>query len=151
ATLRVGDVDCTFDVIPTSVWRAGLAEPTWGTTYTKTENIAVHHGAGGVTISTYEQGLATISQYYSLHRNTNDWGDIGYNYLIGPDGSIFQGREVTPDKTYTSDYIMGAHLCSMNSNSMGICIMGDYTNLLPSAKALESLYKIIKWKAKKDN
>ncbi|MFC6997242.1 N-acetylmuramoyl-L-alanine amidase [Rufibacter roseus] len=150
AALRTGDGDCTFDVIPTSVWRAGLAEPTWGTTYTKTENIAVHHGASA-NISTYEQAVTTIRQYYLLHRNTNGWGDIGYNYLIGPEGSIFQGREVKPGTSFTSDYIMGAHLCAMNSNSMGICIMGDFTNVLPSAKALESLYKLIKWKAKKDN
>nr|WP_225986624.1 N-acetylmuramoyl-L-alanine amidase [Rufibacter sp. LB8] len=127
-----------------------MIQPTYTPSFTQTEIVAVHHGASA-NISTYDQAVATIRQYYLLHRNTNGWSDIGYNYLIGPEGTVFQGREVKAGQNFTSDYIMGAHLCQKNVGTMGICLMGDFTNVLPSAKTLESLFKLIKWKMKKDN
>ncbi|MGV3540890.1 MAG: N-acetylmuramoyl-L-alanine amidase [Rufibacter sp.] len=145
--MRLGDGACAFDVVPTSAWRAGLAAPTYTRSFTQTKHVAVHHAAGSNTATDHYKVVRDI---YLYHRNSNGWSDIGYNYLIAPDGTIFQGRD-NPTGSFDHDYVLGAHLCSNNSNAMGICMLGDYTSTLPTPKAMESLYKVIKWKVKKDN
>ncbi|MFC6997243.1 N-acetylmuramoyl-L-alanine amidase [Rufibacter roseus] len=155
-TLRTGDGNCSFEVVPPSVWRAGLNQPSYTPGFSTTNVIAVHHGASANTAPTYEESLRVLRSYYTYHTTPkanggNGWSDIGYNYLIGPDGTIFLGREKLSWQTRDSDEIIGAHLCAMNTNTMGICMIGDYSNQMPTAKALESLYKLIKWKAEKSN
>jgi N-acetyl-anhydromuramyl-L-alanine amidase AmpD len=44
------------------------------------------------------------------------WTDIGYHFLIGHDGKIYQGRPET---------VVGAH-ASPNTNAVGICCLGNY-------------------------
>ncbi|WP_048921586.1 N-acetylmuramoyl-L-alanine amidase [Rufibacter radiotolerans] len=144
---REGNGECAFEVVPTSVWRAGLAEPTYTRSYTATKHVAVHHAAGSNTATDHYKVVRDI---YLYHRNSNGWSDIGYNYLIAPDGTIFQGRD-NPAGNFDHDYVLGAHLCSNNSNAMGICLLGDFTNTLPTQQAMDALYKVIKWKTKKDN
>lgn len=157
-TMRTGNGDCEFEVVPTSVWRKGLKQPTYTPGFSTTNVIAVHHGDSPNTAPTYEEGMRVLRGYYTYHTTAkptgNGWSDIGYNYLIGPDGTIFQGREKLDSQTgegQDSDNIIGAHLCGINTNTMGICMIGRYTYEMPTAKALESLYKIIKWKAEKSN
>jgi len=48
-----------------------------------------------------------------------EWADIGYNFLVGEDGNVYEGRGW--DK-------QGAHSKLFNSKSIGICIIGDYTS-----------------------
>lgn len=47
------------------------------------------------------------------------WSDIGYNFLVGEDGNVYEGRGW--DK-------QGAHSKPFNSKSIGICIIGNYTS-----------------------
>jgi hypothetical protein len=156
--LRVGEGDCAVEVVPTSVWRSGLNQPTYTPGFAATRVVAVHHGDSPNTAPTYAESLRIIRSYYTYHTTPapggNGWSDIGYNYLIGPDGTVFQGREKLASQTapsQDSDYIIGAHLCAKNTGAMGICMLGRYTSEMPTAKALESLYKLIKWKVAKDN
>ncbi|WP_192822000.1 N-acetylmuramoyl-L-alanine amidase [Rufibacter sp. LB8] len=155
-TLRTDNSDCAIQVVPPSVWRTGLIQPNYTPGFSTTNVIAVHHGDSPNTAPTYEEGLRVLRSYYNHHTSPsgNNWSDIGYNYLIGPDGTIFLGREKLASQTGTgqeSDKIIAAHLCAKNTNTMGICLIGRYTSEMPTAKTLESLYKLIKWKAAKDN
>ncbi len=59
---------------------------------------------------------ATIRGIQNYHMNDNKWSDIGYHFLIGPEGVIYQGRPET---------VVGAH-STPNTNYIGICIIGDY-------------------------
>jgi hypothetical protein len=68
------------------------------------------------------------------------WGDIGYNYLIDPNGVIYEGRA-------GGDDIVGFHFCEQNSGTMGIGMLGTFTSELPTAQALTSLKKLLAWKA----
>jgi hypothetical protein len=45
------------------------------------------------------------------------WQDIGYNFLIGGDGNVYEGRGWG---------IWGAHVPRYNSKSIGICVIGDF-------------------------
>jgi len=51
------------------------------------------------------------------HMDENGWDDVGYHYLIKPDGTIFEGRHLA---------YKGSHVEKANSQKIGILIMGDF-------------------------
>ena len=81
------------------------------------------------------------------HTEINLWSDIGYNYVIAQDGTIFRGRD---PGIYEQDNVMGAHFCSSNSGTMGICILGNYIEASPTIESLNYLIDLLTWKAAKD-
>lgn len=58
------------------------------------------------------------------------WAGIGYHFLIRPNGVIEQGRP---------DYAMGAHDEGENARSIGICVVGDFEQTLPTPKQIIAL------------
>lgn len=67
--------------------------------------------------------------------DSNGWADIGYNFLIGGDGYIFQGRGW--DK-------LGAHVKSFNNVSIGIAFIGLFEDKLPSNASLSAAQELLK-------
>ncbi|MEN8119269.1 MAG: N-acetylmuramoyl-L-alanine amidase [Bacteroidota bacterium] len=130
--------------IDQSVWRAGLAPPDYDRVFTEVNHCIIHHAAGSNTDTDY---TAVVRSYYILHTETNGWSDIGYNYLIAQDGTIYKGRD---PETGEQDNVRGAHFCGKNSNTMGICILGNYMEVEPPEAALNSLGELLSWKLNKD-
>jgi len=62
------------------------------------------------------RGRATIQSIYRYHTQTNGWRDIGYHYLIGPNGDIWAGRPVAED---------GAHVQNRNRGTIGVSLILD--------------------------
>ncbi|KAJ8923562.1 hypothetical protein NQ315_010141 [Exocentrus adspersus] len=62
------------------------------------------------------------------------WDDIGYNFLIGGDGNVYEGRGWG---------IQGAHAPKYNSRSMGICLIGNFENSTPPSNQLDALKNLI--------
>ena len=46
---------------------------------------------------------------------------------------------------------MGAHFCSSNSGTMGICILGNYMDIYPTRESLIALINLLTWKTAKDS
>lgn len=132
--------------IPASTWRTGLPNPAPNPSFTKANHVIVHHSAGSNSNMNYTDVVRAI---YLYHSQTLGWDDIGYNYLIAQDGSIFDGRD--PQMNGDQDNVFGAHFCGKNSNTMGICLLGDYTNILPSVATMISLRELAAWKLEKEN
>lgn len=126
-------------------WREGLPEPSYERIYTDVHNVIVHHSAGS-NIDTNYTGI--VRNIYIYHTEIRGWSDIGYNYLIAPDGMIFKGRD---PGNLEQDNVLGAHFCAYNSGTMGICVMGTYTETVPSAVAIASLKQLLNWKLGKDS
>jgi N-acetylmuramoyl-L-alanine amidase/Secretion system C-terminal sorting domain len=142
---RVG-ADCEKPtVIPASVWRSGLTPPKELPVKTTTKHVIVHHAAGSNTNTNYTDVVRNI---YTFHTQSNGWNDVGYNFLIAQDGTIYEGRD--GQNIIDGDNVLGAHFCSQNSGTMGICLLGDYMTAQPTDISLESLAKLIAWKAKKE-
>lgn len=138
--------DCELNnVIQQSEWRAGLPEPSYNRSFTTTENMIVHHSAGSNNISDYTQAVRDI---YILHTEENGWSDIGYNYLVAPDGVIYAGRD---PENGDQDEVLGAHFCGSNSNTMGVCLLGNYETAEPTPELIGSLEEVLSWKAFKDD
>jgi hypothetical protein len=105
-------------------------------TYDITTHILVHHSAGNTVSDSYG---AVVLSYWNFHTKTNGWCDIAYNWLIDPKGVIYEGRG-------GGNNVRGAHFCAKNTNTMGICMIGDFQNNEPSAAALSSLQRLVAWK-----
>ncbi|XP_034106644.1 peptidoglycan-recognition protein SC1a/b-like [Drosophila albomicans] len=76
----------------------------------------IHHTAGNYceTRAACAQQLRNIQSY---HMDSLGWPDIGYNFLIGGDGAVYEGRGWNS---------MGAHAAEWNSISIGISYLGNF-------------------------
>jgi hypothetical protein len=104
---------------------------------TTVSHLIVHHSAG--TNVSNDWG-AVVLAIWNLHVYTNGWADVGYNWLIAPDGTLFEGRG-------GGDNVLGAHFCGKNSGTMGVCLIGTYTNVNPPDTMMATLSEIFAWKA----
>jgi hypothetical protein len=100
----------------------------------------VHHSAGTNSSSDWP---AVVRSIWDYHVNTNGWSDIGYNWLIDPNGIIYQGRGWVDG----DDEVQGAHFCGTNSNTMGVCLLGNFEEVSPSPDALSNLEELLAWKS----
>jgi N-acetylmuramoyl-L-alanine amidase len=132
--------------VPQTEWRAGLTPPRTAPTATPVRFVIVHHEAGSNNPVNFTQ---TVRNIYLLHTQTNGWADIGYNFVVAQNGTIFDGRD--GQGRLDGDNVLGAHFCGKNSNTMGICLLGNYMTAEPSSAALASLARVISWKLAKEN
>ena len=132
-------------VLP-SEWRAGLPEPTYNRSATRVSHVVVHHSATYNDLTDYENVVRNI---YLFHTQSNGWSDIGYNYLVAPDGTIFAGRSAG-NQSVDRDNIRGAHFCGQNTGTMGVCLLGNYNTAVPTDAAVSSIVQVIGWKISKE-
>jgi hypothetical protein len=127
-------------------WRAGLPAPTYQRATTQVEHVIIHHSATFNSLTDYENVVRNI---YLFHTQDRGWSDIGYNFLVAPDGTLFEGR--SPGRqNVESDNIRGAHFCSRNSGTMGVCLLGNYNSAIPTDTALVTIVRVTSWKLDKE-
>ncbi|KAH8237637.1 hypothetical protein KR038_003954 [Drosophila bunnanda] len=68
-----------------------------------------------------------IRDMQCFHIESRGWNDIAYNFLIGCDGNIYEGR---------GWHTVGAHTLGYNKLSLGISFIGCFMRELPTADAL---------------
>lgn len=64
--------------------------------------------------ATPEGRYVTVADVDRYHKSRG-WSGIGYHYLIGLNGEIWQGRDESQ---------IGAHTMGQNTNSIGVCYVG---------------------------
>ena len=133
-------------VVPASTWRTGLTPPKEPPVATRVRFVIVHHAEGSNTATDYVNVVRSI---YVYHTQSNGWNDVGYNFLIGQDGTVFEGRD--GQRIMDGDNVQGAHFCGTNSGTMGICLLGGYMTTQPTDAALTALSQLTAWKLNKDN
>ena len=107
--------------------------------YTTVTHLIVHHTfspSGAIN----GDWAAAVRSVWNFHVFSNGWADIGYNYVIDQTGVIYEGRA-------GGDNVIGAHFSGVNSGTMGVVVIGDFTNSTPPPAALNSLKKLLAWKA----
>ena len=100
------------DVIEREEW--GAAPPAGPYVSQAPVEVVLHH-SWRPSRAQYD-GAATVRGIQRFHQRAQGWDDVGYHYLVGPDGVVFRGR---PEDA------VGAH-CVPNSGKLGICVVGDY-------------------------
>ncbi|MCS6842289.1 MAG: N-acetylmuramoyl-L-alanine amidase [Roseiflexus sp.] len=108
--------------------------------YYPVNHIIVHHTADGNTLAPGQPNWAArVRAIWAYHAITRGWGDIGYNYLIDPNGVIYEGRAGGDDAVGFHD--------TANYGSMGVALIGTFSGAAPSPAAQEALVRLIAWKA----
>ncbi|MER5217226.1 N-acetylmuramoyl-L-alanine amidase [Streptomyces sp. NPDC002838] len=83
--------------------------------------VTVHHTA---TPNDDPDPAATVRAIYDFHAITNDWGDIGYHFLIDEAGNVYEGRYSGDDGIPAFDrdgnVVTGFHTGGFNSGNLGI-------------------------------
>uniref|UniRef100_A0A8C3WCD9 Peptidoglycan-recognition protein n=1 Tax=Catagonus wagneri TaxID=51154 RepID=A0A8C3WCD9_9CETA len=96
--------------------------------------VVVSHTAGSSCDSPASCGRQ-VQNVQHHHVRTLQWCDVGYNFLIGEDGLVYEGRGWN---------IVGAHSGSRwNSLSLGISFMGNYMDRVPPARAIRAALSLL--------
>uniref|UniRef100_A0A3Q4APF9 Uncharacterized protein n=1 Tax=Mola mola TaxID=94237 RepID=A0A3Q4APF9_MOLML len=64
------------------------------------------------------------------HMTERNFDDIGYNFLIGADGTVYEGRGWD---------VSGAHAKGNNHDSLGVAFMGNFNIDAPSMEAVSAV------------
>lgn len=137
-----------------------LSRPAWGAdeskrykdgkvnspeTYYPLQTITVHHTD---TPNADPDPAATVRGIYEFHAITNDWGDIGYHFLIDEAGTLYEGRYSGDDGIPAFDpkgnLVTAFHTAGFNSGNLGIALLGNLTGQPPTDAAKASLIRLIK-------
>uniref|UniRef100_A0A1I8NX79 Peptidoglycan-recognition protein n=1 Tax=Stomoxys calcitrans TaxID=35570 RepID=A0A1I8NX79_STOCA len=122
------DSTLALDIIPRSEWGAAEYVGTKETLPNGQSFVIIHHTAEPYC-STKPDCLAEVRRIQVMHQDKNGWADIGYHFLIGGDGNIYEGRGWN---------VVGAHASGQNLVSIGISFMGNYNNEKPNAAQISA-------------
>ncbi|MDR3212354.1 MAG: peptidoglycan recognition protein family protein [Azoarcus sp.] len=103
--------------------------------------IAIHHSGDG--------GIDTPQGIEKNHIVTRGWEEIGYHFLIAPNGTVYEGRPLK---------YRGRHIEQNNSGRIGINVLGDFNpgnaiwwmpdldgDSQPTVQQISSMYSMIAW------
>jgi len=76
-----------------------------------TPRLWIHHSADD------RQGVAAVRAHQAFHQDTRGWKDIAYTFLVGDDGTIFEGRGYR---------FVGGATAGDNATSHAICLLGNF-------------------------
>ena len=122
--------------------------------YAPLQKMIVHHTAGR---NNDPDPTATIRAIYYDHAVIRGYGDIDYNFLIDAQGRVYEGRR---SRTYASGesptgedlqgkVVRGSHAKDYNDATMGVVLLGTFTNVMPTTAARSSLVNLLAWKAER--
>ncbi|XP_055030005.1 peptidoglycan recognition protein 5 [Misgurnus anguillicaudatus] len=120
-------------VISRRVWKA--ADPRVRTEMKgPARTVIVHHTALWSCVQPRDS-LAQLAHIQNLHMHEREFDDIGYNFLISGDGSVYEGRGWG---------VVGAHAKDHNLDSVGIAFMGNFNDELPTPASLTALQRLLR-------
>lgn len=125
--------------------RSDLLDPKWTPQTTTVTHLVVHHTVTGNSASDWP---AVVRSIWADHKYTRDggWGDVGYNWLIDPNGVIYQGRSWWIGGNDSLKEIQGAHFSCRNTGTMGVALLGTFTSTNPTPSARNALANLLAWK-----
>lgn len=106
----------------------------WSLEYPKdVDKIFIHHTASTKGLDDPEQLMRSIYAYHAL---TRGWGDIGYNYLIDSEGTVYEGR-------YGGDGVVAGHAAGYNTGSVGIALLGHFEETPITSEMMKGLMGLL--------
>jgi hypothetical protein len=130
-------------IIEREVWSA---KPAVGGYVThQPTRITVHH-FGGLLTSAWK-GADTVRATQKGHMDPpvkdasgkrigggRGWKDIGYHFIIGPDGTVWRGR---PER------VVGSHVADKNTGNLGISVYGNFMKENVPQPAIDALAELL--------
>jgi N-acetylmuramoyl-L-alanine amidase len=75
-----------------------------------------------------------VRHVQTFHIESNGWNDIGYSFLVGGDGNVYEGRGWDTEGAFTLGY---------NRRAIGIAFIGTFVSELPVPKQLRAGQQLI--------
>ncbi|CAL9700441.1 unnamed protein product [Knipowitschia caucasica] len=95
------------------------------------DHLFVHHtytpSAPCLTFSDCARDMRAMQRF---HQDERGWRDIGYSFVVGSDGYVYEGAGWNT---------VGTHTRGQNSIGYGVSFIGNYTALLPSRHSMDLL------------
>lgn len=91
----------------------------------KIKNIVLHHRCG----------TGSVKSIHEQHKSIG-YIAIGYHYYIRFSGEVWRGRPIQ---------CVGAHCKGYNTNSIGICLEGDFRKQKPTKNQIAKLKELIEY------
>ena len=111
--------------------------PTWFGAPGGLKGAIVHHTVNPNSYTTPAQAMQAIRNDQAFHQDTNGWCDIGYNFLVDKWGNIYEGADRSIEQP-----IIGAHAAGYNTGTVGVAMLGTFTDVAPPAAMLTGVSKI---------
>ncbi|XP_056622222.1 peptidoglycan recognition protein 5 [Triplophysa dalaica] len=119
-------------VIPRSGWKA--VNPRSRTEMKgPAQTVIVHHTALWSCVQSRDS-LSQLAHIQNMHMHERGFDDIGYNFLISGDGTVYEGRGWG---------VVGAHAKAHNFDSVGIAFMGNFNDEMPTCASLTALQGLL--------
>ena len=96
------------------------------------ERLTVHHAG----LQSSFTGPPRFRSWQNLHQGRG-WGDIAYHYIIGIDGTVYEGRDPAYEPDTGTDYDTTGHL--------GIVVEGNFEIDEPTQAQLDALVQLLAW------
>ncbi|KAJ6657657.1 hypothetical protein lerEdw1_002158 [Lerista edwardsae] len=116
-------------IIPRCMWEAKPYKGTPVQLKLPLGFVYIHHThSPGKPCRTFPVCAANMRSMQRFHQDDRGWDDIGYSFVMGGDGYLYQGR---------GWHWVGAHTRGFNSKGFGVSYIGDYMKALPDNITLE--------------
>lgn len=99
------------------------------------DKIIIHHTASE-DLSDVDDYSATVRSIYQYHASARGWGDLGYNYLIDPNGVVYEGRA-------GGEGVVAGHTAGYNTGSVGIALIGNFESDVLPGVMMQSLSELV--------
>lgn len=116
--------------VPRALWRARPAKTKSPPRLsTPVDTVIVHHSgtAPCSSLPSCSDRVLAMQRYNMVDRG---WDDIGYNFLVGGDGRVYEGRGWD---------VVGAFLSGWNARALGVAVIGTFTEVLPPDRQRQQL------------
>ncbi len=122
-------------VRPRSTWAAEASRSNV-TPMGRIHRITVHHTGDEFVAVSAADTASTLKRIQKHHIRNNGWADIGYHFLIDPQGRVWEGRSLAHQ---------GAHAGSpdLNRGNVGIALLGNYKARHPGVSQTNALHQLM--------
>ncbi|MBL0922390.1 MAG: N-acetylmuramoyl-L-alanine amidase, partial [Phycisphaerales bacterium] len=122
------------DVLPRSTWAKAEPIPARMDPMLPVQRITMHHdGMPPVSLRSRAESARRLEQIRVAHLGRG-FGDIGYHYVVDPQGVIWQGRPLN---------WQGAHVGGQNPGNLGILCLGNFEVQRPTQAQLATLRRFV--------
>ncbi|XP_063428578.1 peptidoglycan-recognition protein SC2-like [Mytilus trossulus] len=125
--------DCSnIRIISRDIWGARSPKGT-SNIHLPVPNFFIHHTAGK-HCTTFSACISRMKSIQNSHMDENGWADIGYSFLVGEDGNVYEGRGW--DR-------VGSHTKGYNRIGLAASFMGNFMMDAPNSTALDAVKELI--------
>ncbi len=93
------------------------------------QRITVHHTGEHAGLEGVPE-VEVLQRIEHYHQHERGWAAIGYHYVVGKTGKVYEGRPAR---------YQGAHVSGANEHNLGISVVGDFNARLPNSLQLAAL------------